>query len=288
MIKDNKVISLVKKEDYQKFGGDFMGVYYKESLLGVDVGWTLDTSSGIMTSKSKNSYQNYTRVTLGYLHIGDIIEFSGEFASAGHPIVFMLEYSNDASMSGLTWEEGVTPLTNINDQLTMRNYQLNVKKSGYYRLIVGCYLNTPSEYMMRNLVVKLHSIQSYSISPVSTGTWTPSVSGVAGTFLGDYTVTGDRVTVRAHITLSSKGTNTGAVTIGGLPFTPKLDQVNFGYAELDRATITPADARLYANLALGYRTMYIRKAINGAQNEFLTYDELSDTTIIYTEITYIF
>jgi hypothetical protein len=65
-----------------------------------------------------------------------------------------------------------------------------------------------------------------TLSTYAEGTWTPTVSfnnaSVGVTYsaqVGTYTRIGDRVLAEGRVTLSAKGSSTGAVRIGGLPFT---------------------------------------------------------------------
>jgi hypothetical protein len=61
------------------------------------------------------------------------------------------------------------------------------------------------------------------------GTWTPDLlisggnTGITGTQTGKYTKIGRVVTVEMSITLTSKGARTGAVRVGGLPYTGAID-----------------------------------------------------------------
>ena len=56
------------------------------------------------------------------------------------------------------------------------------------------------------------------------GSWNPTFSfngvttGVIGSYVGRYSKIGDTVSVWASITLTSKGSQTGSVVLGGLPF----------------------------------------------------------------------
>ena len=56
------------------------------------------------------------------------------------------------------------------------------------------------------------------------GTWTPTFAfaggstGITGTFEGSYTKVGRLVTLIAQVTLTSKGSSTGAIAITNLPF----------------------------------------------------------------------
>ncbi len=72
----------------------------------------------------------------------------------------------------------------------------------------------------------------------TTGAWAPVLAfggasvGISGTFLGSYAkiTNGIRseITCRYLITLTSKGSSTGAATISGLPFPPSSDPTNAG------------------------------------------------------------
>lgn len=285
MIQDSKVLSFVSKGDYQAYGGDFLQTYYKDSLEGQTDGWTIDNTTGIVTSRSGSNYSNYLRPPLGYLKAGDQIEFAGEFAKVGHDVIFLLEYSVNQNMSGTTWEEGITVIPGLTSSLEMKKFALNIKKDGYYRLYIGCYQTSPSEFKMRNVSIRLKSIQSLN-PKIESGTWTPSIAGTTGTNIGSYTLVGKTITIKAQITLTSKGASTGSVTINGLPYTPKTGQINYGIAEVTNATLATGYSRIFANLALGYKTAYLRKTGNGLGNAFLTFDEIANNSEIYLQISY--
>jgi hypothetical protein len=285
MIKDAKVISFTSKDDYSLYGGNFMKTYYKSSLDGETTGWTVDPTTGIVRSIASASYTNNINPSLGLLKAGDQIDFSAEFIHTGHDIVFMLEYSSNANMTGVTWEEGITKITNLSTSPSIRDFTLNIKKEGYYRLYIGCYQNSPSEFKLRNLSIRINSIRSLN-TIIESGTWTPSIPGTTSTSLGNYTMIGKEVTIKAQITLSSKGSGTGAVAINGLPYTPKIGQINYGNAQVTNTTLAAGYSRVYSNLALGNKTAYIRKTGNGLGNTFLTFDELANNSELFIEITY--
>ena len=89
------------------------------------------------------------------------------------------------------------------------------------------------------------------------GTWTPIIGGSGGQSgqsyngqAGYYTKIGRVVTVYFRVVLSAKGTITGDVMIGGLPFTAQ-DTVFYG-----------AGASLFTGLATNWNYIYFKVAVN--------------------------
>lgn len=70
-----------------------------------------------------------------------------------------------------------------------------------------------------------------NIGYVSEGSWTPTLNGLTGptytTRVGAYIKIGKLVFITGRITLSNKGTGSGALTITGLPFTVGSGFSNF-------------------------------------------------------------
>jgi hypothetical protein len=98
------------------------------------------------------------------------------------------------------------------------------------------------------------------------GTWTPKVtfggsdsSGQTGTFAGFYTKTGNQVFATALINLTNKGSATGSMGIGGVPFTSNS---NSNY----RATST---SMLWENMATAYVYMFALIGPSGTNLEVL-------------------
>ena len=97
------------------------------------------------------------------------------------------------------------------------------------------------------------------------GTWTPTIvfgganAGQTGTFAGFYTKTGNQVFATALINLTNKGSSTGTMAIGGLPFTSNS---NANY----RAT---SASMLWNDLATSYVYMFTLIGASGTSMEVL-------------------
>jgi len=98
------------------------------------------------------------------------------------------------------------------------------------------------------------------------GTWSPKVtfggsdsSGQTGTFAGFYTKTGNQVFATALINLTNKGSATGAMGIGGLPFTSS--------ASLNYRAVS--SSMNWDTLATSYVYMYALLAVGGTNMEVL-------------------
>jgi hypothetical protein len=95
------------------------------------------------------------------------------------------------------------------------------------------------------------STNANTLDDYEEGTWTPSVTfnnasvGQTGTFAGFYTKIGNQVFATCLIGLTAKGSSTGSVAIGGLPF---ASNNNANYRAMS-STIT------WGNLATNYVSM---------------------------------
>lgn len=100
------------------------------------------------------------------------------------------------------------------------------------------------------------------------GTWTPTIAFGGGSVgltysqqLGTYTRIGREIICRFSITLTAKGTSTGAATIGGLPVSSHNDPTNAGAGGM---------APVYANLALLTEVPIISVGANSLTASLLT------------------
>ena len=118
------------------------------------------------------------------------------------------------------------------------------------------------------------SADANTLDDYEEGTWTPAVTfggnsvGQTGTFAGFYTKTGNQVFATALIGLGNKGSSTGTVGIGGLPFTSNS---NSNY----RAT---SASLLWENLATAYVYMFGLLSFSGTNIEILAITAASFTS----------
>lgn len=158
-MKDSRFISFISKEDYLNYTTGFFPIYYKESLDSETNGWTLDTGTNIAHIKTNVAYSGTLQCPLGLLNIGDQVKFSGEFIKIIGNVGAFLEFSENPNMTGTSHEE---PLfffeTEENGRLNKRTFNLNIKKKGYYRLAIGTWQSSSSEYKMRNVAIELRTI----------------------------------------------------------------------------------------------------------------------------------
>ena len=110
------------------------------------------------------------------------------------------------------------------------------------------------------------SADANTLDDYEEGTWTPKVtfggsdsSGQTGTFAGFYTKTGNQVFATALKNLTNKGSATGSMGIGGLPFTTNS---NSNY----RATST---CLLWENMATAYVYMFALLSFSSTNMEVL-------------------
>jgi hypothetical protein len=127
------------------------------------------------------------------------------------------------------------------------------------------------------------------------GTWTPSllfggaaVSMTYGTngLTGTYTKVGNQVTAKGWIQLTAKGSSTGVVTIGGLPFTSLGTARTYSSCSLRMENISFADfPQAFTNV--GVTTIFVEELSNAgvlsslAETDFANNSALM-VTVIYT------
>ena len=125
------------------------------------------------------------------------------------------------------------------------------------------------------------------------GTWTPSVTfgggstGITGTFAGSYTKIGRQVYVGFSLTFTSKGSSTGAVRVGGLPFTIANGyQLVTGYSYLHRLAMAQTGGQI-TTIHDGSTFFTFNKAGYSSSNSVqLTDSDFYDSTVIGGGITY--
>lgn len=115
-------------------------------------------------------------------------------------------------------------------------------------------LNTGSNGQIQFPASQNASADANALDDYEEGTWTPTVTADGGassqtytTQLGTYVKVGQLVTVSFYIVLSAKGTLTGNVQIGALPFT----------SSSAAATMSFNGSVLFANLATSFVGMWL-------------------------------
>jgi len=159
------------------------------------------------------------------------------------------------SLSGTGIITITPPATNTNRAITLPDAAGAIVVSG----------TTPSFNGITFPATQVPSADANTLDDYEEGTWTPAVTfgaasvGQTGTFAGFYTKTGNQVFATALINLTAKGSSTGTVGIGGLPFTSNS---NSNY----RATSASV---LWENLATAYVYMFGMLSFSGTNMEIL-------------------
>jgi hypothetical protein len=134
--------------------------------------------------------------------------------------------------------------------------------------------------------------QANALDDYEEGTWTMGVAfggasaGVTyGLNTGTYTKIGRQVTVNGYLTLTSKGSSTGAAAITGLPFTIANNAANYSAATLQFYDIT------FTNQFQGYgvtnaTTIDLREITILGVNSALTNSDFADSSGIILSLTY--
>jgi len=124
------------------------------------------------------------------------------------------------------------------------------------------------------------------------GTFTPqikisgSTTGIAYSVqAGHYTKIGNRVIVNMEIALSAKGSNTGNVSLIGLPFTTSNDNYQTAYVYNDRVSSPNGDVQAYV-LSNGTSINFYQSRTDGTNNGNLTGNELNSNSYLIMFATY--
>ena len=124
------------------------------------------------------------------------------------------------------------------------------------------------------------------------GTFTPgikisnSTTGISlGTAAGHYTKIGNRAIVNMEIALSSKGSNTGNVSLINLPFTTSNDNYQTAYVYNDRVSSPNGDVQAYV-LTNGTSINFYQTRTDGTNNGNLTGNEMNNTSYLIIFMTY--
>ena len=134
----------------------------------------------------------------------------------------------------------------------------------------------------------------YTLDSYETGTWTPNLklggsnTGITfSTQAGTYTKTGNVVNYWFSFALTSKGSQTGSITIDDLPFTNQAESTgagNFNY--IRNVAGTNWEKSFHLTLGGSDDLLYARY-INGTDYEVLADTDITDTTIMYGGGSYI-
>ena len=131
------------------------------------------------------------------------------------------------------------------------------------------------------------------------GTFTPeiriggSTSGITNNSqVGQYTKIGRMVTLTGRVSISNKGSNTGAMTIAGMPFasqnTSNLE--SFGVVELQNMSTgtdnlgSLTNNNVYCRISPNVLTIEMRRTMHDAND--ITNVQMTDTTVVGFTITY--
>ena len=124
------------------------------------------------------------------------------------------------------------------------------------------------------------------------GTWTPQlkISGattgiVYGTQAGHYTKIGNRVIASAEILLSNKGSNTGNVSMIGLPFTTSNDNYQNASTYNDRVSSPNGDVQVFLLTNSTTASIY-QSRTDGTNNGHLTGNEMNNDSYLVMFMTY--
>lgn len=197
-----------------------------------DVARTLTLSGDATLSGGTHSGTNTGDVTLA--GTPDYITISGQVITRGlvdqaADVTGILPTNNGGTGSNLNPVTGqlLSGLTGI----TQGTFEL-VNAGDVNEVLQGgggssapSFTSTPSLDAIVFPATQAASAGANTLDDYEEGTWTPALAfgggttGIAYTYqVGTYVKVGQQVTINGHITLSSKGSSTGAATLTGLPF----------------------------------------------------------------------
>tara|TARA_R100000995_G_C3464976_1_gene115200 strand:- start:54 stop:1079 length:1026 start_codon:yes stop_codon:yes gene_type:complete len=124
------------------------------------------------------------------------------------------------------------------------------------------------------------------------GTWTPAIKISGDTAginysvqAGHYTKIGNRVIASAEIALSAKGSNTGNVSMIGLPFTTSNDNYQNASVYNDRVSSPNGDVQAYI-VTNATSINFYQSRTDGTNNGNLTGNEMNATSYLVMFMTY--
>lgn len=152
-----------------------------------------------------------------------------------------------------------------------------------------------SEDLVRRLLdleKRLERLETHDVPGYETGIWTPTITYTTpGTLSvtyagqsGQYTKIGRQVTVNFDVVLSAftKGTASGYVVIGGLPFTVNATIGGYGVFACENAPFT--DAPFFAYAGANTTLIYLLKMVNNSA--WATLDDPDANSHYYGIVTY--
>ena len=135
------------------------------------------------------------------------------------------------------------------------------------------------------------SANANTLDDYEEGVWAPSLlfgggnTGQTGTYVGKYTKVGNLVTAHATIFLSAKGSSTGAVTVGGLPFVSANLSTNYVAVTLWAGTVSFADMLIAYN-GPNTTVLTIQQITNAGADSGLSNANFSNASQIMVAVTY--
>ena len=179
-----------------------------------------DTGLQCGTNELKLVTGGTARVTVnssGRLSSESTSQISHKYTGVSSPCFFgQFNSSGDASVNN----QANAPLLFA----TNNTERMRILSDGTLRLASGC-----PGIDFSQIQTNVSGMTSETLDSYEEGTWTPAISfggtfnGTYSTNEGFYTKIGRLVSVSAELALSSKGSTTGGVKLGGLPFTPNSD-----------------------------------------------------------------
>ena len=190
--------------------------------------------------------------------------------------VFNVEY--DGTNYQMTWENNVIDTTAIGGDLTITNGNLVIGTSGK-GIDFSATANSSG------------TMTSELFDDYEEGTWTPVLrfggtsTGITYTTqTGAYTKYGRDVRCNCNITLTSKGTDTGTLTIAGAPFTSGATGETRGYCSVNTAAAT-IEGDISSLIDTSGAAFSVQQQQTGIL-AVLTDADIIDTSIIQINITY--
>jgi hypothetical protein len=228
-------------------------------------------------------------------------------------VVFRGTWSNNFEGGGLTFYAPYIELNDANPSTVIGSRTLTVSRNGSGFLIVNssdtyfisfagtveAYENPQSlqpEQSMRLLggiqfpATQNTTSNANTLDDYEEGTWTPEVTVGGSTTgitysarAGTYTKIGNTVRIDFIIRLTNRGSNTGDVSIGGLPFAKANNAVDFGHTYVGTlANMAALNSTPFGGIAGGSTAIAVRQldsATSGSSDPQITHANISNSWI---------
>ena len=272
-------------------------------------GYDLTVDSGDDLHLQTDGTDRLTILNAGNVGIGMTpsykLDVSGEFRVNGGGSGSILVNDEDSSLCPTMTFLRNGGGTTTNDFIKFENSggevaAINTTGGGYFSGNVGIGTASPAEKLdvvgagrfSTGVTFGTDTAAANKLDDYEEGTWTPAITfgggntGVAYSYqVGTYTKIGDLVTASCYMSLSSKGSSTGAAVLKELPFTSRNLTANLVPAALRLSNISFADFPMGWNQASS-KDIHLQETTNAGTTTSLTDANFSNSSEVMISISY--